>query len=369
MGYEVIREPYILFETTELLYQFVNNIPFKSALGKRKNETPANVEDSLVRVQDQLQAIADEVCAGLDPNDPALQHFFAAVDVGRRTEALCLARCLTASFTSFVYPGLDESIREICDTWHILQAKGAWIKGYNFRSLIMSVEEGCPGDLIEQICALELPAEFQLSLYRALRCFDRTMAEFAALIRPVAEKLSRSLEKAAWLRRKAEDHWLNAPVEPLDFLRSLFGPSAVDGAGAHTAIIISTMEYKWISYDMEESIINVSGRNFMMVGCSVTAGSMLESSDTLLDSASATLKILSDRRRLDVLRRLGQNRSYCHELADIMGADPGNMSRTLTILHDCGFLRQQREAQRYYYQTDRAAIHDFFQQVEDLLFR
>ena len=369
MGYEVVREPYILFETIELLYKFVNKISFRSVL--RKGRQPDSVEQdrSFACHLDRLQEIVDEVCTDLNPNNPALQRFFAAVDASRKQDALCLARCLTVSFTSLGYPGLEESVSEICDTWHMLQSKGAWIKGYRFRSLIMSFEEGSPGDLIDQICAMDLPAEFQLNLYRALRHFDKTMQELLELIRPVADRLAAKLAELDPVTEKVRAYWRSAPVEPLTFVQGIFGPSAIRGAGEHTALIISVMDHKWIFYDMEESSINLSGRNFIMIGCGVTVDSFLENDEIMLDSASATLKILSDRRRLDVLRRLGKNRSYCHELADVMDSDPGNMSRTLATLYECGFLRQQREAQRNYYQTDREAVHAFFQQVEDLLFR
>lgn len=368
MGYEIIREPYILMETVEMLFRFVNGISYRSLLSKRKTGGDSDAGQDTVQRLEQLQEIMDETCGGLDANDPLLQRFFCGVDTSSRAEGMCLARCLIFSFCSMANPGFEESIKESIDAWHRLQASGAWIKSYGAAALDISNSEGSPGELIEQICALDLSAEFQLSLYRALRSFDRTMMELAQLIRPVAEKLKETIRKADWIIDEVETYWKKVPVDPLDFLSGVFGPESINGAGDRTEIILSVMSYNRVFYDMERSVVNNSGRNFIYVGCGVTANSLLENQDTLLDNVSATLKILSDRRRLDVLRRLSKDRSYCHELADIIGSDPGNMSRTLTILHSYGFLCQQREAQRNYYQTDKAAIHDFFKQVEDLLF-
>lgn len=363
MGHKIIRQTYILMETAEMLYRFVNGISYRSLLSKRDSG------DQIVHRLELLDEIMAVSCEGLDPYDPQLQRFFGCADLSQKSDGPCLARCLIRSFCSMAEPGFDESIAECCEAWHRLQEQGAWIKGYGTAVLDMSEGEGSPGELIEQICALDLPAEFQLSLYRALRNFDRTMAELAETIRPVAKKLEKHLRMADWMLSEVESYWKNVPVDPLDFLSGVFGPESVRGAGEHTDVIISAMSYNRIFYDMEQSVVNTSGRNFLYVGCGVTVKSQLVNQDMILDSVSATLKILSDKRRLDILRRLSKERSYCHELADIIGSDPGNMSRTLTLLHNYGFLQQQREAQRNYYQTDKKAICAFFQQVEDLLFR
>lgn len=81
----------------------------------------------------------------------------------------------------------------------------------------------------------------------------------------------------------------------------------------------------------------------------------------------AVLKALGDKKGLEILNCLARGRSYCHELADAMGADPGNMSRNLAMLHNYGFLRQKRDAQKNYYETDVDAIRNFLQRVEHLL--
>ena len=70
------------------------------------------------------------------------------------------------------------------------------------------------------------------------------------------------------------------------------------------------------------------------------------------------------KKRLEILQRLSKKRSYCHELADQMGLDPGHMSRNLSVLHSYGFLRQERESLKNYYRTDPEAIRNFLKVVE-----
>ena len=80
MDYAFIRKPYILFETVEMLYRFVNGISFRSLLSLRLAAEDTAEGDRMVRQVEQLQEILEETCRGLDPQSPALRRFLARVD-------------------------------------------------------------------------------------------------------------------------------------------------------------------------------------------------------------------------------------------------------------------------------------------------
>lgn len=368
MEYSIIRGPYLLLETVEMLYKFVNNISFRSLLSRRKLSTSADNNIEMLQRLDQLQEIMDETCDSLDPSDPLLRHYFACADTDDGMQVLCLARFLTYSFCTLKYHGFDESLNEIRALWDQLKKDGAWIKSCGIAGLSFSYGADKPGDLIDQIYRLDLPAGFRLDLYRALWDMDRTMAELGTLLRPIANRLEKTIHKADWILDMMENYWMSSPVTPLDFFSGALGEEKFKGAGDQVKIAISLMNCKELMFDMQYAPNNLAGYSFLYIGCDITATSSLREKDIILEDLSAALKAICDKRRLDILRRLSKGRAYCHELAEIIGTDPGNMSRTLSILHSHGFLRQEREALRNYYETDREAIHNFFQQVEELLF-
>ena len=87
-----------------------------------------------------------------------------------------------------------------------------------------------------------------------------------------------------------------------------------------------------------------------------------------METVGNMLKCIGDKKRLEILRRLASKPSYGLELAEDMGVDSGHMSRILGQMHSYGFLREDKDRLRVYYQTDREAIHNFLKLVEDTIF-
>lgn len=367
MKYEYVRGPYLLLETVEMLFRFVNGLSFQSLLSQRKLVGNSEEGLAMVRRLNQLQEILDETCEGLHPNDPRLQRFFSRVGTGE-WEEVCLAKCLTYSFCTLRYADLVEHAAELRASWRRLQESGAWIRDCGLFGLSFSYEAGSPGDLFEQVRALRLPSDFRLELYSSLRNYDAALDDLLELIGPVVRRLSETIHKADWILDMMEDYWQHAPVEPMDFYARATGRDVFCLAGERTRVAISLMNCKVILMDTEKSPTNFAGYNFLYMGCDITATSLYKNDDVTLEDVSVALKAISDKRRLDILRRLSKERSYGHELAEAMEMDSGNMARTLVMLHNFGFLRQEREAMKNYYRTDCDAIRSFFRQVEDVLF-
>lgn len=368
MTYEFVRGPYLLLETVEMLFRFVNGLSFRSSpVSQRKLANNSQEGTDMVRRLDQLQKIMDETCEGLNPDDPALQRFFRSAGSGEHREA-CLAKCLTYSFCTLRFADFQAHIDEIRTSWHRLQDSGAWIRSCGLFGVSFSYAPGSPGDLFEQIRALKLSSDFQMELYGTLRNFDTSLDELVELIQPVVSRLAQTIRCADWILDMMEDYWKHAPIAPLDFYAQATGQNIFHTAGDRTRVAISLMNCKAILVDMEKSPTNFAGHNFLYIGCDITTTSLYRDDDVALEDVTAGLKALADKHRLDILRRLSKERSYGHELAEVMDMDSGNMARTLVKLHNFGFLYQERETTKNYYRTDREAIRSFFRQVEDVLF-
>lgn len=370
MSYEIVRGPFMLYETVAMLYKYVNNISFQSILSRQRLLKGASTPKGLVRRLNRLQEILEEVCTGLDPNDPMLRRYFDCV--GNVGESICLASLLTGSFYTLKEPGLRENVAEICAIWKEYQQNGAWIEPDVTSLLHFCDDPGGPGDLFEQVSGLNLPAEFRLRLYGALRKFEKSMAELTELIEPLANRLEAIYRQESWLLDETEAYWREnfEKVSPLDYLAELAGEEFVCDAGEHTRVAFALMNSNVLFSRMAGTSLPHNGQdsNFIYLGCGAMISSMsLKRSDDL-ENTGAILRALGEKRRLEILRRLGKERLYCHELAGLMDMDPGNMSRNLAVLHNYGFLRQERENLRNYYQTDRETIHRFLQLVETVIF-
>ncbi|MFR0735003.1 MAG: hypothetical protein ACLSHU_13305 [Oscillospiraceae bacterium] len=99
MSYEIIRGPFILMETVEMLYKYVNNISFLN-IASRLRLLRGGMDAEMQRRMERLQKLTQEVCGGLDPNDPVLRKYFEKVATDCYLDDTCLALMLTCSFCS-----------------------------------------------------------------------------------------------------------------------------------------------------------------------------------------------------------------------------------------------------------------------------
>lgn len=92
MDYAFIRKPYILFETVEMLYRFVNGISFRSLLSLRLAAEDTAEGDRMVRQDGATPGDSGGDLPGPGPPKPCFARFFARVDTSDKQEGTCLAR-------------------------------------------------------------------------------------------------------------------------------------------------------------------------------------------------------------------------------------------------------------------------------------
>lgn len=361
MPFRVVRNYYLLYETIELLYKFTNNISFRSLLSMRMAADNAAESDQAVRQAEDLQRILEETCAGMSPQDPQLQRFFGKIATSDKQEGTCLARLLVFSFFTLKEQDLMANIQEIRRNWWYLQQKGAWIQGYSIMGLDFTFGGCCPGDFFEQVCALDLPPEFKIILCRALRNFDESLDELTSVIAPVAERLKTTIRKLDWLLEERADYWEKSQISPLEYTENAVGQKLFTREEELTTVAFFLMNHNFLLYkksDLDED------RSYLYLGSGTSVKSRRRDQSMTYEMLSLSLKALSDKKRLEILGRLSKGRAYSLELSEAVGMDPSNMSRSLTLLCSYGFLRQKKEGQKNYYETDREALRNFLRQLE-----
>ncbi len=367
MGVTLVRRPFILRETIGMLYKYINGITFQSGLGGKKAVYGRDYSDAFARWGSCLQEMMEQVCSDVDVHDPVLRRFF--VKTVCEDEEPCLADLVALSFTTLENPGFWENVEEVRRNWWKLLNSGGWISPNSTASLRFSCEPGSPGNLFKQVLALHYPAEFRLELYDALSEFDETLDLLAKTIEPYAKMLERRLEREQWLLDEICDKMeeILRGRDLLELIGEITAQEFIEGAGEETWLATSLMRGNILHMAMSGPSTFSRDHNVICMGCFVTPYSSMHKKVRSLDGICATLKCLSDHRRLEILQRLSKERSYCMELAESMGADSGNMSRTLALLHSFGFLSQEKEVFRTYYRTDRQVIHEFLEIFENTI--
>ena len=364
MEYEIVRAPYLLSETVEMLYKYVNRTSYRSLLSHRLSVEKSVEADRVVRQVEQLQAITEEVCQDLSPDDPALRRFFGKVEVADDQEGTCLAYFLTLSFLNLRQTDFRGNIEEIRREWHWLQTQGAWINGSSIKGLDFCRDREAPCDLLGQICALSLPPEFRMTLYGVFQNFDRTLDEMAALLYPVAQRLGEAIHQADWIVDEMVRYWQQAPDDPMYFFSTNLDWPQAKEKPERIVLAVSAMNYNYVLSNGSEIYPH---ENYLYIGCGANMSQRYNRHSVCYESISMALKALGDKKRLEILDKLKKGRAYGHELAEAMDVDPSYMSRSLALLCNYGFLRQEREAQRNYYQTDLDVVRSFLRQLEKLL--
>ncbi len=367
MRYRFVRGPFMLLETAAMVSKYVNNFSFNSVLYRLKLRSEGNVSEKRIRVLKRLQEILEEVCAGLNREDPRLRKYFAVADA--KSEDLCVAHAMIVSFFTLNHGDLRANAQEICRRWQEIQDRGCWLSPETYSFLTLMQGPGSPGDLFDQITAMKFSTDFQLKLYGALRRFEQTMEELVAFLEPLSKRLEEIYRQEEWLFDSVEEDWREVfrKQPPLEFMGSFLGDDMPWDLRKELRVAVSLMYSNRLLFTDEREVPFGLDYEFLCIGCGVPTSRLTRQREADLDSVAATLKFLGDKKRLEILLRLDQGPSYGMELADSLGMDSGNMSRTLSQLHKRGFLRQEREDSRLYYRTDRESLISFLKMVENMV--
>lgn len=368
MGYEIVRRPFMLMETVAMIYKYVNGIPFQSAISRQRFFMNSADYAERSRIMARLQQITDSLCAELDVNDPRVQHYF--LQASDSPDSLCLAQVMTHPFCSLREPELRKNVADIFALWEDLQQRGYRLTSAD-QNLVFTFtkDPDCPSDLFLQIKALRFPGEFQMKMYECFRDFSASLQELADLIEPFAQQLEEIFCREDGLFREIEAYWDGVFREKdlKEFVATFAAPSFLQKMGENTRVAVLLMDSDLLTASSAGSHLNL-GYNTLYIGCGIPANGLPRNRGGDLASVGNMLKCLSDKKRLEILRRLGKESSYGLELAEVMGMDSGHMSRILSQMHSYGFLREDKDRLRVYYRADREAIHSFLELVETSIF-
>nr|WP_281378923.1 ArsR family transcriptional regulator [Paenibacillus phyllosphaerae] len=81
------------------------------------------------------------------------------------------------------------------------------------------------------------------------------------------------------------------------------------------------------------------------------------------------LKVIADKRRLDMIEMLKERRHYAGELAQLMGLTPAAIHYHTNLLLDLDLIRITKADSRIYYELDLARLEAMMEQTRRMLLR
>lgn len=350
-----LRQPCLLYETVELLYAYVNRISPELLTSQGLYCIPPQ----------DVAALIAKACGDLDPFSESLQKFFTPHSYSRTpNQTTCLAFIMVYTFMNFEDLDLDRQTDWMVATWERIRRGSYHIQQISRYAMdIIEHQDGSPSSLAKELKQLPIRKDFYAALLEAFSDFPYQVSLLRALIRPVAEKLSKLLvpfvERAMPLADRWEQLFQENCVEA--FLQSR-GAMLVEPPLAGAWFIL-----RYLGCRMGNGEINQKTNELLtLLGVSLNPSLAPARKETeLSETEFAAFRLLGDQVRSKIIHTLQDKAMYMQELTNCLGLNPGTVSRNLNSLSNAHLLEKEIRGDRYYYRTNLDYIRTVFRHMLD----
>ena len=360
MNYVVLRKPVILYETIEAIYQQVNGIHFAD----KRNDIFLKYGKKLTAAQrarlevlcERLAQVQQELFQDFSEN-PRLTYYFQRWDTENKWQNMCLAKLMIFSFLDIQTTDFQASLDKTLETAQTLLSRPFLL--FDLNSGGMSIRAAEPGetvpDLMDQLDQIAIEEQYRWKIYKMLQKYPEAFQELAELITPVARKLEQALEEFMPVAQETYDHWQDYFQEHsfADLLENLTNQEvARDQLDTYVNLGFFS------GSDMIYTYGALANKDFRQVyiGILINENFRVNRLQMTDEAICNLLKVISDRSKFEILRRVSRSPSYCQELAREMNLTTATISRHMSILLDAGLVRSRRGESRIYYDLNQDAI-------------
>lgn len=197
----VTNQPYMLYETVEVLRRYVNG------------DTPEDLstEEPFCLSPQETGELVASACQGLDPNETWISYFFQNHPIlDSLNQSTCLASCIAYSNFNIRMQEttLDEQLTFVVDQWNTVRRNGyqfCWINRFGLG--IEGNTTQTPIRLAEELKKLPITSDFYLLLHEAFSDLEFSVQQLARVIRPVAERLEVLLQPYVQRSAALAERW------------------------------------------------------------------------------------------------------------------------------------------------------------------
>lgn len=351
----VTNQPYMLYETVELLRVFVN----------RTDPEELTMEGEFCLAPQEVKELMASACETIDPEDQWVRHFFQEFPIlDDSNQKTCLASCIAySSFNVRMQESvLDQQLAFVVDQWNLIRRGGYHINAVNrFGIGIDSAPSKGPVRLAEELKRLPLTPDFYLLLHEAFSDLEFSTAQLLRVIRPVAERLSSLLRP--YVRRAAVlaerwSHFFQDRKMLYEFLKNRTG--AVEEDSIDRVYLVLRYLHSRYAVGTNSPEEHVFGFH-VGVGVKLTlTSSYQEKTAASLDREAAAFKLLGDKGRRDIIRLLGKKAMTMQEVANQLEINSGTVFRNINSLYNAELLIRENHGGRFLYRAKLSYIQAIF---------
>lgn len=351
----VTNQPYMLYETVELLRVFVN----------RTDPEELTMEGEFCLAPQEVKELMASACETVDPEDQWVRHFFQEFPIlDESNQKTCLASCIAySSFNVRMQESvLDQQLAFVVDQWNLIRRSGYHINAVNrFGIGIDSAPSKGPVRLAEELKRLPLTPDFYLLLHEAFSDLEFSTAQLLRVIRPVAERLSSLLRP--YVRRAAVlaerwSHFFQDRKMLYEFLKNRTG--AVEEDSIDRVYLVLRYLHSRYAVGTNSPEEHVFGFH-VGVGVKLTlTSSYQEKTAASLDREAAAFKLLGDKGRRDIIRLLGKKAMTMQEVANQLEINSGTVFRNINSLYNAELLIRENHGGRFFYRAKLSYIQAIF---------
>lgn len=351
----VTNQPYMLYETVELLRVFVN----------RTDPEDLTMEGEFCLAPQEVKELMVSACETVDPEDQWVRHFFQEFPIlDESNQKTCLASCIAySSFNVRMQESvLDQQLAFVVDQWNLIRRSGYHINAVNrFGIGIDSAPSKGPVRLAEELKRLPLTPDFYLLLHEAFSDLEFSTAQLLRVIRPVAERLSSLLRP--YVRRAAVlaerwSHFFQDRKMLYEFLQNRTG--AVEEDSIDRVYLVLRYLHSRYAVGTNSPEEHVFGFH-VGVGVKLTlTSSYQEKTAASLDREAAAFKLLGDKGRRDIIRLLGKKAMTMQEVANQLEINSGTVFRNINSLYNAELLIRENHGGHFLYRSKLSYIQAIF---------
>lgn len=340
---KAIYEPCILYETIEMIHNYVNGISYDSirrrlvnSFGRLNSERHNKVFTKKI---EELTRISELLCSELDKGNPLLNYYFKRFDTDDGRNGCSLAKVMTPGM-NIAITDFDESVAYEIDFHN--QMMNSSFNILAFSDFGLSIENIDPSEsvpLFNMLDRLDAPSNYKWETYRVMTEYDKHFGELIALIRPIAMKLKDELVLLKELNVDIYAYWERYFLNHsrTDFLREMFGRTLLDD----TAEPPTAGEITFNIWNFGCVAVWAKGAESsqLYIG-SIIDLDLAYSNKSSIDPTMICnmLKVLADKNKLEILKRCSDAPAYAQQISNAMDLNSGTVSRLLFSLYDWGFV-------------------------------
>ena len=341
----VTNQPYMLYETVEVLRRYVNG------------DTPEDLstEEPFCLSPQETGELVASACQGLDPNETWISYFFQNHPIlDSLNQSTSLASCIAYSNFNIRMQEttLDEQLAFVVDQWNTVRRNGyqfCWINRFGLG--IEGNTTQTPIRLAEELKKLPITSDFYLLLHEAFSDLEFSVQQLARVIRPVAERLEVLLQPYVQRSAALAERWqlfFQDRAMLNDFLLRRIGRIAEESFDQMYLVLrYLGSRYALGTYSEEERIVGFH----MGVGVKLTLSNAYEEKDWNPDRELTAFKLLGDKSRRDIIRLIHKNAMTIQEISNHLGMNSGTVFRNINALCNAELLIQERRGERPCYRA------------------